>query len=110
MEDGRYTLAMLSELLQELLEDGDISGAASVVRKLHEAAEVTFKPVEEDIPDVDCGLRFRHKRCIRGTGRISALQRHLAVQIPLYNTNILSFCPIIFCSYRIIYLLPDIRL
>lgn len=44
MEGGKYALTMFSELLQELLDEGNISGAASVVRKLHEAAEI---PSEE---------------------------------------------------------------
>lgn len=33
------------ELLQELLDEGNIPGAASVVRKLHEAAEVPIERV-----------------------------------------------------------------
>lgn len=48
MEGGKYILDMLSELLQELLDEGNISGAASVVRKLHEAAEI---PAEESVLD-----------------------------------------------------------
>ncbi|MCI8658597.1 MAG: hypothetical protein HFF72_14470 [Oscillospiraceae bacterium] len=36
-------LAMFSELVQELLDEGNTSGAASVVRKIYEAAEVTFE-------------------------------------------------------------------
>lgn len=44
MEGGKYVLTMFSELLQELLDEGNISGAVSVVRKLHEAAEI---PSEE---------------------------------------------------------------
>lgn len=44
MEGGKYALTLFSELLQELLDEGNISGAASVVRKLHEAAEI---PSEE---------------------------------------------------------------
>ena len=43
MEGGQYVLAMFSELLQELLDEGNTSGAASVVRKIYEAAEVTFE-------------------------------------------------------------------
>lgn len=43
MEGGKYILAMFSELVQELLDEGNISGASSVVRKLHEAAEVPIK-------------------------------------------------------------------
>lgn len=46
MEDGKYVLALFSELVQELLDEGNISGATSVVRKLHEAAEV---PIEQDM-------------------------------------------------------------
>lgn len=44
MEGGKYILTMFSELLQELLDEGNIPGAASVVRKLCEATEV---PSEE---------------------------------------------------------------
>ena len=43
MEGGKYVLAMFSELVQELLKEGNISGAALVARKLHEAAEVPFE-------------------------------------------------------------------
>lgn len=43
MEGGKYALEMFSELLQELLDERNISGAASVVRKLHEAAEISFE-------------------------------------------------------------------
>ena len=43
MEGGKYVLAMFSELVQELLDEGNTSGAASVVRKIYEAAEVTFE-------------------------------------------------------------------
>ena len=43
MDGGKYILAMFSELVQELLDEGNTSGASSVVRKLHEATEV---PIE----------------------------------------------------------------
>ena len=43
MEGGRYVLAMFNEMVQELLKEGNISGAASVARKLHGAAEVPFE-------------------------------------------------------------------
>lgn len=43
MESGKYILALLGELVQELLDEGNTSGAASVVRKIYEAAEVTFE-------------------------------------------------------------------
>jgi hypothetical protein len=43
MEGGKYVLALFSELLQELLDEGNISGATSIVRKLHGAAEVPFE-------------------------------------------------------------------
>ena len=43
MEGGKYILALFSELVQELLEKGNISGAVSVVRKLHGVAEVPFE-------------------------------------------------------------------
>lgn len=43
MEGGKYVLALFSELLQELLDEGNISGATSVVRKLHGVAEVPFE-------------------------------------------------------------------
>lgn len=42
MEGGKYVLALFSELMQELLDEGNISGATSVVRKLYGAAEVPF--------------------------------------------------------------------
>ena len=45
MEGGKYVLSMFSELVQELLNEGNTSGAAFVVRKLHEATEV---PLELD--------------------------------------------------------------
>ena len=45
MEGGKYVLALFSELVQELLDEGNIPGATSVVRKLHETAEV---PIEQD--------------------------------------------------------------
>lgn len=45
MEGGKYILALFSELVQELLDEGNVSGAASVTRKLYEAAEV---PIEQD--------------------------------------------------------------
>ena len=43
MEGGKYVLAMFSELVQELLKEGNISGATLVVQKLHGAAEVPFE-------------------------------------------------------------------
>lgn len=43
MEGGKYVLALFSELLQELLDEGNISGATSVVQKLYRAAEVPFE-------------------------------------------------------------------
>lgn len=43
MDGGKYILAMFSELVQELLTEGSISGATSVARKLHDVAEVPFK-------------------------------------------------------------------
>lgn len=43
MEGGNYILALLGELVQELLDEGNTSGAASVVRKIYEAAEVPFE-------------------------------------------------------------------
>ena len=43
MGGGNYIMALLSELVQELLDEGNTSGAASVVRKIYEAAEVTFE-------------------------------------------------------------------
>ena len=45
MEGGKYVLAMFSELVQELLDEGNIPSAASVVGKLHEAAEVSIERV-----------------------------------------------------------------
>lgn len=36
-------LALFSELVQELLDEGNTSGATSVVRKLYEAAEIPIK-------------------------------------------------------------------
>lgn len=43
MEGGNYILALLGELVQELLDEGNTSGAASVVRKIYEAAEIPFE-------------------------------------------------------------------
>ena len=43
MEGGNYILTLLGELVQELLDEGNTSDAASVVRKIYEAAEVTFE-------------------------------------------------------------------
>ena len=48
IEGGRYVLAMFSELIQELLGEGNIAGAVAVMRKLHEAAEVPFEPCTLD--------------------------------------------------------------
>ena len=36
-------LALFSELVQELLDEGNTSGATSVVRKLYEAVEIPIK-------------------------------------------------------------------
>ena len=46
MEGGKYVLALFSELVQELLDEGNIPGATSVVRKLYEAAEI---PIKQDM-------------------------------------------------------------
>ena len=46
MEGGKYVLALFSELVQELLDEGNTSGATSVVRKLYEAVEI---PIKQDI-------------------------------------------------------------
>ena len=43
MGGGNYILALLGELVLELLDEGNTSGAALVVRKIYEAAEVTFE-------------------------------------------------------------------
>jgi hypothetical protein len=43
MESGKYILALLGELVQELLDEGNTSGAALVVRKAHEAAGIPFE-------------------------------------------------------------------
>lgn len=43
IECGNYVLTMFVEVLQELLENRNISGATLVLRKLHEAAEVPFE-------------------------------------------------------------------
>ena len=48
MEGGNYILALLGELVQELLDGGDTSGAASVVRKIYEAAEIPFEQNSQD--------------------------------------------------------------
>lgn len=53
MEGGRYTLAILSELLQILLDKGNASGAELVVRKLHEVSEVSFEQVLSDGADIE---------------------------------------------------------
>ena len=42
MEGGKYVLALFSELVQELLDEGN----TSVVRKLYEAVEI---PIKQDI-------------------------------------------------------------
>ena len=42
MEGGKYVLALVSELVQELLDEGN----TSVVRKLYEAVEI---PIKQDI-------------------------------------------------------------
>lgn len=44
MEGGKYILAMFSELVQGLLGEGNISGAVSVMRKLHTATDIPFEP------------------------------------------------------------------
>ena len=46
MEGGKYVLALFSELVQELLDEGNTSGATSVVRKLYEAVEI---PIKQDV-------------------------------------------------------------
>ena len=46
MEGGKYVLALFSELVQELLDKGNTSGATSVVRKLYEAVEI---PIKQDV-------------------------------------------------------------
>lgn len=43
MKGGKYVLALFSELVQKLLDEGNISGATSVVRKLYGTAEVPFE-------------------------------------------------------------------
>ncbi|WP_297235921.1 hypothetical protein [uncultured Flavonifractor sp.] len=50
MEGGKFILAMFVEMLQDLLAEGNVSGAASVMRKLHDVAEVSFK---QDLSDVE---------------------------------------------------------
>ena len=48
MEGGKYVLAMFSELVQELLKEGNVSGATLVARKLYEATEVPLELDELD--------------------------------------------------------------
>ena len=43
MGGGNYIMALLSELVKELLDEGNTSGATSVVRKIYEAAEIPFE-------------------------------------------------------------------
>ena len=43
MEGGNYILVMFSELVQELLDEGNASGAALVMRKVYEAASIPFE-------------------------------------------------------------------
>lgn len=47
MEGGRYALALLNELLQEMLAAGNIPGAVAIAEKLHESADIPFDIYEE---------------------------------------------------------------
>lgn len=58
MEGGRYVLAMFIELVQELLGEGNIPGAVTVMRKLHEAAEVPFEQCTPDGGDASVWLEL----------------------------------------------------
>ena len=42
MEGGRYLLSIFSELVHDMLDEGNISGAETVVRKLYETVDVPF--------------------------------------------------------------------
>jgi hypothetical protein len=52
MEDGKYILALFSELLGDMLNAKDISGAILVIQKLCEATEVPFEQPEPGRNDV----------------------------------------------------------
>lgn len=48
LECSKYVLAMFTELLHKLLDEGNIPDAALVVRKLHEAAKVSHAEIALD--------------------------------------------------------------
>ena len=54
MEGGRFVLSMFSELLMNLLGEGNLAGAMTVLQKLCEVSEVPFVELEleEDDPSV----------------------------------------------------------
>lgn len=54
MEDGKFALSMFSELLMNLLDEGDLTGAMTLLQKLCEVSEVPFfeLELEEDDPAV----------------------------------------------------------
>lgn len=54
MEGGRFVLSMLSELLIDLLGEGNLAGAMTVLQKLCEVSVVPFAELEleEDDPAV----------------------------------------------------------
>ena len=54
MEGGRFVLSMLSELLIDLLGEGNLAGAMTMLQKLCEVSEVPFAELEleEDDPAV----------------------------------------------------------
>ena len=54
MEGGRFVLSMLSELLIDLLGEGNLAGVMTVLQKLCEVSEVLFAELEleEDDPAV----------------------------------------------------------
>lgn len=51
MEGGRFVLSMLGELLMDLLDEGNLAGAMTVLQKLCEVSEVPFAELELDVDD-----------------------------------------------------------
>lgn len=50
-DSGKYVLTVLRELLRDLLEVGNVSGAILVIRKLYEAAGIPFEKMETCVAD-----------------------------------------------------------
>lgn len=51
MEGGKLVLSMLGELLMDLLDEGNLAGAMTVLQKLCEVSEVPFAELELDVDD-----------------------------------------------------------